>query len=284
MNRSLSCLVALLPMFAVACAAEATSEETASDDAALGTATITQISISRSAGFIAPSPLDSCLFRHNGRYEVNLVTKTVKGEGCAEGEKSVTVDRTMTAAETATVVAALKKVRATPRPVACPTDGPENHLTVKRGERETRFTDPNNACFDATGATALDGVLAAVEKLATVSEQTLVGTLASAVAIGGETTGQVIQTEAGQLELEFAPGSPLGSQFTDGRKAVVVGVRVDRAGVEIPVRNMVLVTDMLVCPASSAVINCMPINQTKACESGNRFWIQSNCEGVTYLD
>jgi hypothetical protein len=282
MNR-LSALLAL-PLLALACAAPA-AEDDASDDADLSVSTVTKLTINRSEGFIAPSPLESCMFRHNGSYDVDLVAQTVKGQGCVDGDKSVTVNRALTTAEASAIRTALRQVKIVPRPSSCPTDGPGSFLRVTRGTRETSYTDPHNACFgDAKAATSIDGVLASVEKLTTIVEHVLEGSLASVNAIGGETTGQVLQTEGGALELEFAPGSALASQFTDGRKAVVVGTRVDRPGVEIPIRKFLLVNDLLVCPASSAVINCMPPTETKACAFGNRFWIQNNCGGVSFLD
>jgi hypothetical protein len=93
-----------------------------------------------------------------------------------------------------------------------------------------------------------------------------------------------VETETGVFELDFAPGHPASASFVPDRKAIVVGPIVSRTGVEIPKRDVLLVTDMLVCPASGAVLNCQPPNDNRVCEPANRIWIGNTCEGVTFLD
>jgi hypothetical protein len=287
MNRSALSLLLALPLFAVACAHETAgaADETDSADAELSSSRVTELSINLSAGFMAPSPLNSCLFHHSGRYVVNLVAKTVKGEGCAAGAKNVGVDRKLTAAELTSIKTALRGVKQVRNPDACIMDGPGLFLSVKKGASETNYIDPANACGGGSkAATGLDGLFAAAEKLTTVTAHTLEGELASVMAIGGETTGTVIQTESGTFEVQFPDDGPLAGQFVEGRKALVVGPMVEKQGVEIARRTILEVKDALVCPASSAVINCMPPNESKVCDFGNRLWVQNNCGGVTFID
>ena len=102
--------------------------------------------------------------------------------------------------------------------------------------------------------------------------------------LGGETTGTVLRTESGTFELQFPADGPLAGAFVEGRKALVVGPMVEKQGVEIARRTILEVKDALVCPASSAVINCQPPNESKVCEFGNRLWIERSCGGVSFVD
>jgi hypothetical protein len=281
-----SMLTLVLPAILMACAAETgLSDPQATDDADLSAEGVTQIQVNASPGFVAPAPIGACVFR-GGSFQVDFMAKTVKGEACIEHGRNVAADRALTDAEATSLRVAIRKVKTTAPPAACPSDIGGTFLSLKRGARESRFADPVIACGGggARAATGLPELFDAVAKLASLSEQTVEGKLTSMFAIGGETTGMAVETEKGLVELDFAPGHPAMSSFVPDRKAIVVGPIVSRTGVEIPKRDVLLVTDILVCPASSAVLNCQPPTNSQACQFGNRFWIQNNCEGVSFID
>jgi hypothetical protein len=284
-TMKISLFALALPLLAAACAAESGSDASPTDDADLRADGITKLTISGHAGFVPPTPLGACIFGGTGSFAVDFAAKTVKGDACLDGGKRVSADRTITNAEAAAVRAAVRNVKTTKAPENCPLDIGGHFLGITRGTRESRFVDPLSACHaSAQAAEGLPELLAAVAKLAAPSEQTAQGKLTSHFAIGGETTGMAIETESGVFELDFAPGHPAATSFVPDRKAIVVGPIVSRTGVEIPKRDVLLVTDMLVCPASSAVLNCQPPNESRVCAFPNRLWIANNCDGVTFLD
>jgi len=273
---------AVLTLGATACAAG--TEEEAASTSDLRTEGVTKITVHASPGFVAPAPIGACVFR-GGAFEVDFVAKKVKGEACLEGGRAVAADRAMTAAEVARVRAALRGVKPTRAPQACPSDIGGTFLVLSRGGRESRFADPTIACSgSAQAAEGLAPLFDAVARLGMRTEQTVQGKLTTVFAIGGETTGMGIETGKGMVEFELPADHPAVASFVPGREAIMVGPMVPRAGVEIPSREVLVVTDILVCPASSAVLNCQPPANGQACATGNRFWIQSNCEGVTFLD
>jgi hypothetical protein len=138
-------------------------------------------------------------------------------------------------------------------------------------------------CSSDTGCSAVSmcGKSIFCEKPST--DVTLEGTLIRSVGIGGENTGFSILTAQGQLELVL--DSTESSQFVDQRFARVKGKRVTLTGVEIATRSALDVTDLLVCPSSSAVINCMPplAPSNKTCGE-NRSFIESKCTGVSFVE
>lgn len=276
-------LLAVLPLLA-ACTTEATDTDPASASLGLTTPTVTALTISAYAGYMAAPPLESCLYKNDGSFTVDFVARTVKGHGCAGGMRRISVDRALTEEESTSIKAALSQVQVVPSDELCFADGPTEILTVKHGARELRYTNPYDACSgEVQAAKGLENMLATLQKLAKDTEHTLQGSLASVMAVGGETTGRIIQSEGGTFDLEFESGSPLASEFAEGRKAVLVGVREDRPGVEIPVRQIIKVTKLLVCPPSGTVLNCEN-NPSKYCSEGNLDWVWDQCDGVTFLD
>jgi opacity protein-like surface antigen len=66
------------------------------------------------------------------------------------------------------------------------------------------------------------------------------------VAIGGETTGVVIDTKDGKYELDFGANKDLREKANklDGKNVAVKGQLTIRKGVEIPERKIVVVSDL----------------------------------------
>lgn len=109
------------------------------------------------------------------------------------------------------------------------------------------------------------------------------GTLVSSVGIGGENTGASIKAAGGVLT-ELVLGEH-ASKFVDGRFAKVTGTTATLSGIETGSRPAVNVNKLLVCPASGAVLNCMPpIAPDNTVCGEDRAWIQGKCQGVSYLD
>jgi hypothetical protein len=75
----------------------------------------------------------------------------VKTESSALAE-IVTVSRTLTSDELATVRAAVAGVRVTTRPRACPTDMPVASVSVKRARSENYYVDARAACGGGSNA------------------------------------------------------------------------------------------------------------------------------------
>jgi hypothetical protein len=108
---------------------------------------------------------------------------------------------------------------------------------------------------------------------------TLEGTLASVVAIGGETTGTVITTPTSSRELQLGD-----FPFEDGKFARVRGTERTFNGVEIRQRTVLDVSEILICPDAGTTLNCMPgpnVRLSSVCANGNLSWILNNCKGVT---
>jgi hypothetical protein len=280
-----SMLVLVLPAFVVACAADSGPDTSPTDEADLRADGVFKLTVSGHPGLVPPPPIGACVFGGTGQFEVDFARKTLKGNACLDGGKRVAADRNLRNAEVSAIRSALRNVKKVARPEQCVLDAGGHFLGLKRVSGESRFVDPFNACHgDLQAADGLPEFFAAVAKLASPSEQTAEGKLTSHFAIGGETTGMAVETATGVFELDFAPGHPAQASFVPDRKAIVVGPIVSRTGVEIPQRDVLLVTDMLVCPASSAVLNCKPPSESRVCEPANRIWIENNCEGVTFLD
>lgn len=248
-----------------------------SDDE-LRTGGVTEFTLSQGTGFRPPPPPGGC--HDAGRYTVKLGRKTFEANACIDGH-SVVVTRTLTTDEHKDVKAALSKVRTTKRPTACPTDMPVTSLTVKRATSETHYVQAIAACGGSTPVTdaSLRNLRDLLRSFATpaAAPQTFEGTLQRVMAIGGETTGRVIITDEGTYELVLE-GSDANA-FVDGRTARVVGTRVDKQGVEIAVRHLIEVDDLLVCPSAGRTINCMPPTTSNLCK--NSSWIEANCSGVS---
>ncbi len=278
-------LVALVTVGSlVGCSAASDDESddgSAVSDDELRTGGVTEFTLSQGTGFRPPPPPGGC--NDAGRYTVKLGRKTFEANACIEG-RSVAVNRALTADEHKDVKAALSKVRTTKRPTACPTDFPVTSLTVKRGSSETHYVQAMAACGGGSTAVtdqSLRGLRDLLQSFATpaASPETFEGTLQSVMAIGGETTGRVLITDAGTYELVLE-GSDANA-FVDGRTARVVGTRVDKQGVEIAVRHLIEVDDLLVCPSSGRTVNCMPPTTSKLCK--NTQWIEANCSGVSFV-
>jgi hypothetical protein len=121
------------------------------------------------------------------------------------------------------------------------------------------------------------------KKSGSSAEVTLEGTLTASVGIGGENTGASIQTSTGLVELVLDNAER--SSFVEGRFARVKGKKTELSGVETGKRSAVDVTKLLVCPNSSAVINCQPPLQPGTTICGeDRDWVQEKCAGVSFVD
>jgi hypothetical protein len=114
-------------------------------------------------------------------------------------------------------------------------------------------------------------------------ELTLEGKLQHVSGIGGETTGFAIVTSVGMTELALDGKEP--SEFVDGRFARVKGRTTTVTGVEIKVRSVLDVSDILVCPADGATLNCMPpVDPADRACGTDKQWVQKNCKGVSFLE
>jgi hypothetical protein len=176
-------------------------------------------------------------------------------------------------------VKAVKEVRL---PKECPFDIPFRGLSVTRNGVTRQYAHEIGACFGAEHAVTGESLFTLLESVRDLvgPARAFEGTLESVVAIGGETTGQVLVTPVGTFELEL--DAKVADEFVAGQKARVVGIREDRAGVEIPVRRFLKVEDFLVCPTEKQV-NCMPPTTAKACVPHNRDWVEAAC-GTSFVD
>jgi hypothetical protein len=165
--------LALLPLFVVACAADA-EDGIVGDDPELRTSGIKSIEIGRSTGFVPPPPPGFC--RESGRYTIDFDAKQITGDGCIDGRK-VEVDRRISDDELAKVKGAVSRVRTAPRPAACPTDIGATSLTVKRATSEAHFVDQRSACGGARPAVSstLAALLDVAEELAVAGAAKVAG-------------------------------------------------------------------------------------------------------------
>ncbi len=255
------------------------ADETADE---LRTAGIKSIVVTRGQGFMPPPMRGRC--HPSGLWAFDFASRELTGDACV-GSVPVPVQRTLSAEDAADVKKAVSAVRVTARPGACPTDVPTNSLTVKRAQSETHYVDARSAC--GGGATpvkeaSLRALVELLEGFSTPATQppaaeVFEGTLSPRMfAIGGETTGRLLQTSSGTFELVFEGNESDG--YVAGRKARVTGTRRDAPGVEIAMRHYIDVEDLLVCPAAGATVNCMPPTTSKVCK--NSAWIEDNCGGV----
>ena len=112
---------------------------------------------------------------------------------------------------------------------------------------------------------------------------TLQGTLVRSAGVGGETTGTSLKTPTETIELVLDTDDT--SAFVEGRVARATGVRTKLSGVETKQRPVLRVTDLLVCPASSAVVNCQPPVAPGSTICGDdRAWVEQSCPGVSFVD
>lgn len=108
------------------------------------------------------------------------------------------------------------------------------------------------------------------------------GRLTATVGIGGENTGMSIASEQGNTELILGD---LSSAFVVGRYAKVIGRATTLSGVETSDRPLLIVKKLVVCPAAGATFHCMPPIAPDNTTCGvDRPFLESKCEGVTYLD
>lgn len=276
-----------LSLATVACSGADVSDDGSQDDTndELRTTGVTEFSVYRSTGFTPPPPPGSCI--PAGHWTVNLSTKAFDADACIDGKK-VKVSRTLDAGEVGRAKAGLAKIRTTKRPAACPTDAPVRSLDVTRGGTETHYVEARSACggANAVTATSIGGLVDLMEELSTAGAaqgpQTYEGKLMRVMAIGGETTGKVIQTAQGSFELDMSAAD--SAAFVNGQQARVIGTPYDKQGVEIPVRHLVKVDDILVCPVSGH-LNCMPpVSGTIAkSQCANTTWLRDNCGGISIV-
>ncbi|MFO0670296.1 MAG: hypothetical protein U0235_11820 [Polyangiaceae bacterium] len=276
-----------LSLAAVACSGADVSDDLSQGDTddELRTSSVTEFSVYRSTGFTPPPPPGSC--RPSGHWTVNLATSAFDADACIDG-KTVKVSRALSADEVRRAKSGLSKVRTAKRPTACPTDAPVRSLDVTRSGTETHYVEQRSACggANAVTSTSIGALVDLMEELSTAGaaqgSQTYEGKLMRVMAIGGETTGKVIQTANGRFELDFASAD--SSAFVNGQQARVVGTPYDKQGVEIPMRHLVKVEDIVVCPVSGH-LNCMPpiANKITQNQCANTDWLRTNCGGISIV-
>jgi hypothetical protein len=269
-----------LGLLAMGCAAADAAGGEETDDMDLATSRLESITVTAGQDpFQLPPPPGGCLDFE--QYTVDFLHKTLTGKGCLEGQ-AIAPNRALRDDELAKVRAKVKAVKEVPRPESCPFDIPFRGLSVTRNGVTREYAHEITACFGAVRAVKGETLLPLLRTVRDLvgPARAFEGTLESVVAIGGETTGQVLTTPAGTFELEL--DAKLANDFVAGQKARVIGIREDRAGVEIPVRRFLKVEDLLVCPTASQV-NCMPVTTEKACIPQNREWIAAAC-GTSFLD
>jgi hypothetical protein len=267
-----------LGVLAVGCAAADAAPET--DDLDLTTSRLESITVTAGQDpFQPPPPPGGC---HDfERYTVDFLNKTLTGEGCIQGQ-AIAPNRPLRDDELAKVRAKVKAVKEVRLPKVCPFDIPQRSLSVTRNGQTREYVAEIGACFGAERAVkgeTLSALLRTVGDLVGPA-RVFEGTLESVMAIGGETTGTVLVTPNGTFELEL--DGKLAEDFVEGQKSRVVGIREDRAGVEIPVRHFLKIEELLVCPTEKQV-DCQPVTTEKICIPRARAWAEKAC-GTSFLD
>ncbi len=160
---------AFLGLGAVACAGETDLSDAPAGDEATGeddlrTAGIQSIRVNRSAGFRPPPQPGKCW--PSGAWTFDFETRQLTGNACLD-QKPNGIDKVLSEDDAERIRAAVRDVRTTSKPAACPTDMPVSSLSVKRAKSETRYVDQRAACGGGSIAvkSGLSELVALLEEL-----------------------------------------------------------------------------------------------------------------------